>query len=163
MHYIVSLVWCYSNQIFQVISVILEFTQNEKDNSSKDILLLLRLSVKDNAVISFSPWISQRAGGAKNTGGLTSLPLQVTFLSRARKVCVGLTTLPRKKTMLTKPFQTSKLLFSGILNKSRFLAGSNLTLADILAYRYVKTYITGSTLSLHWGMFLRPPDQNSIT
>ena len=41
----------------------------------------------------------------KNTGGLTSLPLPVTFPSRARKVCVGLTTLPRKKNTLTKPFQ----------------------------------------------------------
>ena len=39
----------------------------------------------------------------KNTGGLTSLPLPVTFPSRARKVCVRLTTLPRN--MLTKPFQ----------------------------------------------------------
>ena len=32
----------------------------------------------------------------KNIGGLSSLPLPVTFPSRARKVCVGLTTLPRK-------------------------------------------------------------------
>ena len=50
--------------------------------------------------------INVRQEVLKNTVGLTSLPLPVTFPSRARKLCEGLTTLPRKKTMLTKPFQT---------------------------------------------------------